>query len=192
MEKALPYHTAGSQKIYWWIQIYGAFLQLQLYHVTQDEQYLENFRKTEFFYDRYFRDGEYGGVFLGVTPDGSFLGKGEKAGSWHTSYHDIEHGFLNYLYLNLFVNKKPVVLYFELDGPKKHFVSPVDDPKVQITSVRINGKPWADFDTRERSITLPAGKKLKVEVAKRRRRSESTNIFFASLQYDKAALSPRS
>jgi hypothetical protein len=164
VEKALPFHTAGSQKIYWWIQIYGAFLQLQLFHVTQNEQYLENFKKTVLFYDRYFRDHEYGGVFLGVTPDGSFLGKGEKAGSWHTSYHDIEHGFLNYLYLNLFVNKKPVVLYFELDGPKKHFVSPVDDPKVQITGVRINGKPWADFDPRERSITLPASINLKVEV----------------------------
>ncbi|MCK4465936.1 MAG: AGE family epimerase/isomerase, partial [Bacteroidales bacterium] len=133
VEKAPPFRPAGSQKIYWWIHIYGAFLQLQLYHATNEEQYLENFRKTELFYDRYFRDGEYGGVFLGVTPDGSFLGKGEKAGSWHTSYHDIEHGFLNYLYLNLFVNKKPVVLYFELDGPKKHFISPVDDPKVQIT-----------------------------------------------------------
>lgn len=164
VEKAPPYHTAGSQKIYWWIQIYGAFLQLQLYHVTQNEQYLENFEKTEIYHDRYFRDREYGGIFLGVTPDGSFLGKGEKAGSWHTSYHEIEHGFLNYLYLNLFVNKKPVVLHFRLDGPKKHFVSPVDDPKVQITGVRINGKPWADFDARERSITLPAGINLKVEV----------------------------
>lgn len=119
----------------WWIQIYGAFLQLQLYHATHEEQYLENFRKTEIFYDRYFRDSEYGGVFLEVTPDGSFLGKGEKAGSWYTSYHEIEHGFLNYLYLNFFVNKKPVVLHFELDGPKKHFVSPVHDPKVQITGV---------------------------------------------------------
>lgn len=164
VDKVPPYHPADSQKIYWWIQIYDAFLQLQLYHATNEEQYLENFRKTEFFYDRYFRDSKYGGVFLGVTPDGSFLGKGEKAGSWHTSYHEIEHGFLNYLFLNLFVNKKPVVLYFELDGPKKHFVSPVDDPKVQITGVQINAKPWTKFDARERSITLPAGKNLKVEV----------------------------
>ena len=68
----------------------------------------------------------------------------------------------------LVVNKKPVVLHFELDGTKKHFVSPVDDPKVQITGVRINGKPWTNFDARERSITLPAGKKLKVEVTFRK------------------------
>jgi len=164
VEKAPPHHPTGSQKIYWWIQIYGASLQLQLYHATNDGQYLENFRKTEGFYDRYFRDSEYGGVFLGVTPDGSYLGKGEKAGSWHTSYHEIEHGFLNYLYFSLFVNEKPVVLHFVLDGSKKYFVSPVDDPQVQITSVLVNGKPWTNFDARERSITLPAGKNFKVEV----------------------------
>lgn len=164
VEKAPPYHTIGSQKVYWWIQIYGAFLQLQLYHITQDEQYLENFKKTELFYDRYFRDRKYGGVFLGVDPNGSFLGKGEKAKSWHTSFHEIEHGFLNYLNLNLYVNKKPVVLHFKLDGPKKHFVSPLADSKVIITRVRINGKPWTSFDARERSITVPAGKNMNVEV----------------------------
>ena len=164
VEKTPPYRPVGSQKIYWWIQIYGAFLQLQLYNVTQEEQYLENFQKTELFYDRYFRDHKYGGLFLGVTPEGPFLGKGDKAGSWHTSYHEIEHGFLNYLYLNLYVNKQPVVLHFKLDGPKKHFVSPVDDAKVRIAGVRINGKPWTNFDARERSITLPAGKRMEVEV----------------------------
>jgi mannose/cellobiose epimerase-like protein (N-acyl-D-glucosamine 2-epimerase family) len=164
VEKTPPYRPVGLQKIYWWIQIYGAFLQLQLYHVTQDEQYLGNFKKTELFYERYFRDRKYGGVFLGVDLDGSFLGKGEKAASFHTSYHEIEHAFFNYLYLNLYVNKKPVVLYFKLDGPKKYFVSPVDEQKVQITGVLINGKLWTDFDSRNCSITVPAGKKMNVQV----------------------------
>ena len=164
VEKAPPHRLTGSQQTYWWVQIYGAMLQLQLYHVTQDEQYLENFKKTELFYENYFRDREYGGIYLGVDADGSFMRKGEKAGSWHTSFHEIEHGFLNYLNLNLFVNKKPVVLHFKLDGPKKHFISPVADPKVRISGVRINGKPWTDFDARERSITLPAGKNIDVEV----------------------------
>ena len=164
VEKAPPYSLTGSQQNYWWVQIYGAFLQLQLYHVTQDEQYLENFKKTELFYENYFRDHEYGGIYLGVAPDRSFMGKGEKAGSWHTSFHEIEHGFLNYLNLNLFVNKKPVVLHFKLDGPKKHFVSPVSDPEVLIASVRIDGKPWTNYDAKERSITLPAGKNIDIEV----------------------------
>jgi len=61
-------------------------------------------------------------------------------------------------------DKQPVVLHFKLDGPKKHFVSPVDDSSVQITGVRINGKPWSDFDAQERGVTLPAGKNLDVEV----------------------------
>ena len=163
-EKSLPHHPFPDQKVWWWIQIYGAFLQLQLYRVTREEKYLDRFRKTELFYDRYFMDHEYGGVFLGVTPEGSLVGEGQKAEAWQTSYHEIEHGFLNYLYLNLYVNKRPVVLHFKLDGPKKHFVSPVDDPLVRISGVRINGKPWTNFDAQERSITLPDGKDLKVEV----------------------------
>ena len=164
VEKAPPHRPLPSQDIWWWIQIYGSFLQLQLYHVTQEEEYLECFRKSELFYDRYFVDHEYGGVFLGVSPDGSLIGDGKKAAPWQTSYHEIEHGLLNYLYLNLYVNKQPVVLHFKLDGPKKHFVSPVDDPSVQMAGVRINGNPWTDFDAQERSVTLPAGEDLKVEV----------------------------
>ena len=163
-EKALPHKPFPDQMVWWWIQIYGSFVQLQLYHLTQEEQYLERFRKAELFYDRYFVDHEYGGVFLGVTPDGSLVGDGQKAEPWQTSYHEIEHGFLNYLYLNLYVNKRPVALHFKLDGPGKHFVSPVDDPSVRISEVRINGKKWTDFDARERSVTLPDGKGLKVEV----------------------------
>jgi mannose/cellobiose epimerase-like protein (N-acyl-D-glucosamine 2-epimerase family) len=164
VEKAPPYRPVESPVIWWWIQIYGSFLQLQLYHVTQEEQYLERFRKSEMFYDRYLVDYEYGGVFIGVTMDGSFIWDGKKAAEWQTSYHEIEHGLLNYLYLNLYVNKRPAVLHFKLDGPKNHFVSLVEDPSVQIGGVRINGKPWTDFDAQERSVTLPAGKNMNVEV----------------------------
>jgi mannose/cellobiose epimerase-like protein (N-acyl-D-glucosamine 2-epimerase family) len=164
VERAFPYRPLADQSVWWWIQIYGSFLQLQLYHLTHEEQYLERFRKSELFYDRYFVDHKYGGVFIGVSPDGMLIGDGAKAAPYQTSYHEIEHGFLNYLYLNLYVNKLPVLLHFRLDGPKKHFVSPVDDASVQIAEVRINGNPWTDFDAQERSVTLPAGKDLKLEI----------------------------
>ena len=163
VEKTPPHRPLPVQ-VWWWIQIYGSFMQLHLYHLTQEEHYLERFRKTEIFYDRYFVDHEYGGVFIGVTPDGSLVGDGQKAAPWQTSYHEIEHGFLNYLYLNLYVNKRPVALHFKLNGPGKHFVSPVDDASVRISNVRINGKPWTNFDAEERSVTLPDGKGLKVVV----------------------------
>ncbi|MCK5329484.1 MAG: AGE family epimerase/isomerase [Candidatus Latescibacteria bacterium] len=164
VEKAPPYRPVASPSISWWIQIYGCFLQLHLYHLTQEEQYLERFRKSERFYERYFVDHEYGGVFGGVSPDGALVGDGRKAGGWQTSYHEIEHGLLNYLYLNLYVNQRPVVLHFRLDGPGKHFVSLADDPSVRISGVRIDGASWVDFDARERSVALPDGKGLHVEV----------------------------
>lgn len=164
VEKAPPYQPLGIKKIYSWIQIYGSLLQLQMYRVTQNDQYLKRFRKSELFYDRYLVDQKYGGVFLGVSPDGTIIGDGKKAASWHTSYHQIEHAWLNYLYLNLYVNRRPVVLHFMLNGPKKHFVFPVDDPSVQIQEVRINEILWDAFDPLERSIDLPDGKNLKVEV----------------------------
>ncbi|MFH1006613.1 MAG: AGE family epimerase/isomerase [Candidatus Latescibacterota bacterium] len=164
VEKALPHRPLAHQDVSWWIQIYGCFLQLQLYNLTGEEQYLERFRKSELFFDRYFVDHEYGGVYIGVTPDGTLIGEGQKASSWQTSYHEIEHGFLNYLHLNLYVNKQPVVLHFKLDGPGNHFISPADDPSVRISSVRINGKDWTDFDAHKRNVSLPDGKGLKVEV----------------------------
>ena len=167
VEKAHPYRLCASPVVSWWIQIYGSFLQLQLYNITRDEQYLKRFRKSEFFFNRYFMDRDYGGVFSSVAPDGSLVGDGSKASVWHTSYHEVEHGLLNYLYLNLYVNKRPVVLHFKLNGagtPKKHYVSLVDDPSVQITGILINGKSWAAFDAQKRYVILPVGENLNVEV----------------------------
>lgn len=162
-----PHASVLAPKIHWWVQIYGAFLQLQLYHITQDEQYLERFQRIEEFFMGHFIDRDYGGVFASVTPEGEFLGEGRKASVWHTSYHEIEHGLLNYLYLNLYVNRKPAVLHFRLnggEGPTQHFVSLVDDPAVEVAGVKIDGEEWTDFDAQERSVRLPAGDGLRVEV----------------------------
>ena len=167
IEKIHPYRPETAPVIPWWVHIYGSFLQLQLYNVTKDEQYLKRFRKSELFFNQHFIDHEYGGVFASVSPDGSLIGDGRKAAVWQTSYHEVEHGLLNYLYLNLYVNGRPVVLHFKLDGaesPKKHYISLADDPSVSVTAIRINGKPWAAFDARERYVILPAGKNLDVEV----------------------------
>ena len=68
------------------------------------------------------------------------------------------------LYLSLYVNQRPEVLHFKLDGSGKHFVSLADDASVRIGGVRINGELWADFDGRERSVALPDGKGLEVAV----------------------------
>ena len=152
-------------------QIFGSFL--QLYRLTGGKQLLNNFRKSETFWLDHFRDAEHGGIFPAVSPQGTILGAGEKASSWHTSYHEIEHGLLNYLYLNLYVNRQPAELHFNIKEAKtsqnaktsqKHYVSLVDDPSVRIGGVKIGDESWTDFNTEERSVTLPEGKNLRMKI----------------------------
>lgn len=118
------------------------------------------------FWNNYFVDGEFGGVFQNISPDGVPVNT-NKAVVWKASYHEMENAFLNYLYLNLYVNHKPVTLYFHIknaSAQSKHFVSIVENSSVQISGVKINGKSWYDFDDVERYIILPEGKDLKIEV----------------------------
>jgi len=170
VERSVPHRAGGRPEISWWIQIYGSLMQLQLYRITGDELYLDRFRRSESFYLQHFIDPDHGGVFSGVSPEGALVGDGRKASVWHTSYHDIEHGLLNYLYLNLYVNQRPAVLHFKLsggEGERKHFVSLVDDPVVEVAKVKIDGRIWTAFNARERSVTLPPGEDLRVEVTLR-------------------------
>ena len=164
---APPYRPVANPIVWWWVQIYGAFLQLQLYHVTGDDAYLESFRKSEEFFVDHMDDREQGGIFGSVTPDGRVIGEGRKASDseWHTSYHEMEHALLNYLYLNLYVNRTPATLHFLLDGPRTHFVSLVDDPSVRIAGVTMDGRPWTDFDAARCSVNVPNGTGHSVQVS---------------------------
>ena len=161
-----PHRPEGPPTVHWWIQNYGSFLFLQLCHITGDKSYLEQFRKGAVFWDRYFLDREFGGVFMSLSLDGQVVDD-RKGIVWKTSYHEMEHALLNYLYLNLYVNRQPVVLHFWLRDPKplaKHFVSLVEDSSVQIAAVKINGEPWAAFNAQEHYVILPEGREVKMEV----------------------------
>lgn len=167
VEKAYPYRPAPFYMIHNWIQNYGCFLQLQLYRLTGDAAYLERYEKSEAFWYKHLRDTEFGGIYTTVSPDGIPADGGSKAAPWRTSYHEMEHAFLNYLYLSTYVGKQQAVLHFKINCTelsRKIYVSPIDDPSVQITGVRVNGRTWTGFDARERSIVPPAGNELKVEV----------------------------
>ncbi|MEI8226590.1 MAG: AGE family epimerase/isomerase, partial [Bacteroidota bacterium] len=166
IERLPPQKPQDSSSVSWWIQSYGLFLQLHLYKITGEKQYLDIYKKIAFFWDNYFVDKEYGSVFLNVSPTG-IPGSTDKAVVWKASYHEMENALLNYLYLNLYVNHKPATLYFHImnsSSQSKHFVSLAEDPSVQITGVKINGSSWKSFDAAERSVILPEGKDLKMEV----------------------------
>jgi mannose/cellobiose epimerase-like protein (N-acyl-D-glucosamine 2-epimerase family) len=166
IERMPPNKPQDTSSVSWWIQSYGLFLQLHLYHLTGEKRYLDSYQKMAYFWDNYFVDKEFGGVFMNVSPAGAPLNT-NKAVVWKASYHEMENALLNYLYLNLYVNRKPATLYFHIKNSSsraKHFVSIIEDPSVRITVVKLNGKDWKSFDPVERSVILPEGKDLKVEV----------------------------
>ncbi len=161
-----PHTPPPSATVSWWIQCYGAFLQLHLYHITSEHHYLDQFLTTTTFWNQYFLDRELGGVFRTVSAAGVPIDS-EKAIVWKASYHEMEHSLLNYLYLNLYVSHKPAVLHFLLRDTKaqsRHVVSLAEDPSVRIGSVRIDGKPWTRFNAEERYVVLPEAKEVTLEV----------------------------
>lgn len=166
IERIFPHSFVGPRKVSWWIQCYGNLLQLHLYNITGDRQYLVHFEKISAFWNKHFIDNQFGGIFQTVSFEGSPL-EVNKAMPWRTSYHEMEHNFLNSLYLKLYKNHQSVKLHFLLKDTKansKHFVSPVEDPSVHIEAVQINGKSWEAFNPQERYVILPEGKNLKMEV----------------------------
>lgn len=166
IERMPPYEMQDTSSVSWWIQSYGLYLQLHLYHITGEKRYLDSYQKMAYFWDNYFVDKEFGGVFQNVSPSGIPVVT-TKAVVWKAAYHEMENALLNYLYLNLYVNHKPSTLFFHIKNSSphsKHFVSIVEDSSVQIIAVKINGKPWKSFDADERSVDLPEGKDLLIEV----------------------------
>ncbi len=162
-----PARVDDGGPVWWWVQIYGAMAQLRLHASTGERAWLQGFERSEEFFTRAFCDRAHGGVYMAVTPAGSVHGDGAKAssGAWKTSYHEMEHALVNYLYLNLYVNRKPAVLHFRLDGGARHYASLVDNPSAGIDRVKVNGRPWREFDATERSVQLPEGSGFHVEVS---------------------------
>ena len=98
----------------WWIQAYGNMLQLSMYGYGDRNKSLDEFEKGSSFWNRAFVDEQYGGTVLSATLGGK-IDRGDKAVRTKTSYHAMEHALLNYLYLSLWVENKPVELHFNWD-----------------------------------------------------------------------------
>ncbi|HOW39124.1 MAG TPA: AGE family epimerase/isomerase [Bacteroidales bacterium] len=161
-----PFSALDTANVWWWLQSYGMFIQLHLYNLTGEDHYLDSFSGMASFWSEHFVDREYGGAYLNVSPTGRVLNTA-KASPWKASYHEMETALLNYLYLNLYVNREPVTLNFcisKADEGEKHYVSLAESPDVIIDKVTIDGKVWSSFDSEDRSVTLPQGNNLKITV----------------------------
>jgi mannobiose 2-epimerase len=172
-EKGVWYHAVGrqdpsihSETAYWWIQAYGNMFNLFLYRLTDDEKYIEYFKKGAKFWNKFFIDKEYGDTFLGLYLDGK-IKDSKKGGKYKTAYHSMENSLLTYLYLDLWVNKKPVDFYFLINSAEENerlYPCPIEDKTVKLDKVMINGQNFSDFNREDAYVNLPATGKIKMKV----------------------------
>lgn len=150
----------------WWTQTEGNFLMLNLYRMTNSQEYLTRFSECASFWDNFIMDHKDLECWPNVTRNGSSY-KQLKGHMYKSGYHTMEHALHNYLYLSFYVKKTDAELFFRLSADKageKHYVIPVEYPGVFIRKVEIDGKDWKGFNAVEGSIDLPAGIKMKVKV----------------------------
>ena len=65
-----PNMIEDTSSVTWWLQSYGILIQLHLYNITGDKFYLDSYEKMASFWNNYFVDRKYGGVYQTVSPSG--------------------------------------------------------------------------------------------------------------------------
>lgn len=150
----------------WWTQTEGSFMLLSLFRVTQNPVYIKYYLENAHFWNHCQLDLRYHEVYAYLKANGTPLTR-LKGDLYKSGYHSMEHALMNYLYLQLYVNRKPVTLYFNLSSTEEgtaHYVRPVEDASVKIDSVEINGNEWPKFDAQAGCVYLPQGEQMKVKV----------------------------
>jgi mannose/cellobiose epimerase-like protein (N-acyl-D-glucosamine 2-epimerase family) len=155
-----------SDFTYWWIQAYGIMFDLCLQHVKPDGKYLNSFRKGAAFWDNYFIDKKLGDTHLSVLHDGT-PSEVRKANQYKASYHSVEHGLLNYLYLANWINPEPLTLHFRMDAAGNGQLYPllIEQSKARIKKVVVDGKALRSQAIDSGFVRLSAGKDAAVEVS---------------------------
>ena len=151
----------------WWQMEQAVVAGLQLYNLTQNDDYLKVADETLDFFMKYFVDHVYGEVYENRTRQGKATWGEHKGNGAKAAYHSIELGYYNYIYGNLFIHNRPITLYYLIEP--KNFdrtlnLTPlaISDHKLKITSVNIDGNEFTDFH--DCNINLSSGIGGKFEV----------------------------
>ena len=125
----------------------------------------------QFFFDHIY-DDELGEGYVSVTADGSTVTTDAMGDIYKGAYHNIEMSYFVYLYGNLLLHGTPVELYyrFEPTAAARYIqLSPlaIEDGRLQIAAVELDGVSFTNFDATSRTISLAAdeGGELKVTFA---------------------------
>jgi hypothetical protein len=113
------------------------------------------------FLQRHFMDAQWGGMYFGTSPDGAKVTTNSKSDKYESGHHCVETGYHGYLYGNLLYRRRPVTLYYRFAAATARQIrlSPLtmDDARLQITAVDLDGKPFTTFTGPTRTLDIPAG-----------------------------------
>lgn len=141
---------------HWWIQAYGNMFELMLYRFRSDNQAIGRFKMGAKCWNTFFIDQKSGDTFLSVNRDGS-VRDSTKANRFKTSYHSMEHCFLNFIYLSSWINHGKFRLFFSIDPEAEDdrlYPVPVEDPGIQISDIRWQGEQKKNLMTADREAVI--------------------------------------
>lgn len=158
--------SVHSDFTYWWIQAYGNMFDLYLNRLYPDHQYLIFFEKGALFWETYFLDKVNGDTHFSVFENG-IIRENFKANRYKASYHSMEHCMLNFLYLQNWLDMKPLTLYYKLDATKASepfYPFAVEITDLKINSIQINKEQVQNPIIRDGCIILPELKQASIEI----------------------------
>ncbi len=155
----------GRSKEYWQVEqvITSGLIN---YYIAEDAQaqarYLEMGDRALDFMMTVLRDPEHGELFAVANDTGTEIIDGTKGGTWKAAYHSTETGYYAYLYGSLMYWRHPVSLYYRFaasEEERKIRLTPlaIEDDKLLISSVLLEGAEYVDFEPFNRTVTLPSG-----------------------------------
>lgn len=157
---SLQGRLTSRSKNYWTLEqaITGGLLN---YRITGDPLYLQMADESADFFARHLVDHEHGDVYEATDATGAVVPSTQKGDYWKVSYHALETGWYVYLYGNLFLKHRPVTLHYAIDPAPQARVLPLDPIAMEpgllvIREVLLDGKPYAAFDAKARTLSVPA------------------------------------
>jgi hypothetical protein len=111
-------------------------------------------------------DKKRGDTHLTVMENGAVT-NAQKANQFKASYHNMEHGLLNYLYLGGWVFPQPITLYFKISSSREGdllYPMPIEILNTRVKNIMIDGREYTPLQASGEAVQLPALKDASVAV----------------------------
>ncbi len=152
----------------WWTTEQGFTGGIVNWYISGDDVFLQMADESIDFFMNHFVDYDYGEVYSATYADGT-VADNKKGDMFKAAYHSIELAYYVYLYGNLYCHRQPVELYYlfpAMDAEQEISLWPlaIEDDKLKITGVTLDGGEFTGFDRDTRTLTLAPGEGGKFKV----------------------------